>query len=324
MRDRAPVLRVFLAIAVSVAGCAIVRSAAAQGVEDDAEAHFREGEAAFERQEYERALASFREAFRLAPHDAVRFNIAVCLERLGRIREAVTEYEAAALSAVLDRSARQHAAELGERARAELVTLVVEGSPEGAGVYIDQELRCSIPCRTPVDPGAREVIVRSGSREVRRSLDAAPGTLVILDVGALESSEEEAPGGAGPSEVGSGGMEADGQAGLSEEQERPAVSSATGFEPSAWTWIGGTIALVGVGGIIGFGVRARDLHSAYEASPTAAVRDEGLWMRDLANAAIAIAGAGAIVVLVDLVLAASRASEPRSLSIRGARLQLRF
>ncbi|AKF04107.1 tetratricopeptide repeat protein [Sandaracinus amylolyticus] len=82
---------------------------------------FRAGEAAFIEEDDARALTLFRRAFELAPHDAVRFNIAVCLERLGRPEEALQEYEAAAISTQLDEAARARARSQADALRARIV-----------------------------------------------------------------------------------------------------------------------------------------------------------------------------------------------------------
>ncbi|UJR83373.1 hypothetical protein [Sandaracinus amylolyticus] len=82
---------------------------------------FRSGEAAFIEEDDARALTLFRRAFELAPHDAVRFNIAVCLERLGRPEEALQEYEAAAISTQLDDTARARARAQADALQARIV-----------------------------------------------------------------------------------------------------------------------------------------------------------------------------------------------------------
>lgn len=70
---------------------------------------FAQAEARFAAGEYEAALALFRQAMATAPHDALLFNLAVCLERLGRTSEARETYEAAARSPQLNEEARGRA-----------------------------------------------------------------------------------------------------------------------------------------------------------------------------------------------------------------------
>jgi hypothetical protein len=78
---------------------------------------FAAGEAAFAAGETEVALAHFRRALVLAPHDAVRFNLAICLERLGHAEEALREYEIVAASADVDDDTRSRASVLATALR---------------------------------------------------------------------------------------------------------------------------------------------------------------------------------------------------------------
>ena len=89
-------------------------------------------ERAFAEADDERALALFRRAFELAPHDAVRFNIAVCLERLGRPAEAISEYEAAARSAQLDEATRARARDQADAVRARVAASDVRAREDRA------------------------------------------------------------------------------------------------------------------------------------------------------------------------------------------------
>lgn len=94
-------------------------SALAQGdVRARAGEEFAAGEAAFEAGEVETALGHFQRAFELAPHDAVRFNLAICFEALGRDEEALREYEIVAASAEVDADTRERAAVLAAGIRA--------------------------------------------------------------------------------------------------------------------------------------------------------------------------------------------------------------
>ncbi|MCC7541254.1 MAG: tetratricopeptide repeat protein, partial [Deltaproteobacteria bacterium] len=147
---------------------------------------FQRGERAFDEGRTEEALDDFRRAFRLAPHDAVRFNIAVCLERLGRFIEAAQEYDAASVSEALDAPTQQRAREQAARVRLSTALLIVSGSPAGADVLVDDERRCALPCRVRVDPGARRIVVRSAGGEATRSVTVARGAeaRVRLDVSA--------------------------------------------------------------------------------------------------------------------------------------------
>ena len=68
------------------------------------------------------------------------------------------------------------------------------------------------------------------------------------------------------------------------------------------TVVGASVVAVGAGGVIGFGLRADDLHDTYLAHPSVDTRDEGLVMKGLANASIAVGCVGALLVVGDLLL----------------------
>lgn len=75
---------------------------------------FAQAEAKFAAAEYEAALVLFRQAMAAQPHDALLFNMAVCLEKLGRTEDARQTYEAAAQSLQLDDEARERARRAAE------------------------------------------------------------------------------------------------------------------------------------------------------------------------------------------------------------------
>jgi hypothetical protein len=250
-----------------------------------ARAAFAAGETAFAQHDYELALQRFRRAFTLAPHDAVRFNVAMCLERLARFREATLEYEAAASSTDLRPHVRRRARELADKARVRLGTLFVHGQPVGAAVVVDGAHLGTLPCRLLVDARVHDVVVRSGAIEERRRVEVTRGGAVTVEI-TLPTSL--------PVLV----------AQRAEIAQRPAG-------PGLLTWVGGGVALAGAGGAIAFGLRARSLHDDFVATPTSGTRDDGVLMRNLANVSLAVAVAGAATALVDLVwLRPRRAARP--------------
>lgn len=60
---------------------------------------YRRGMEAYREGDYEAALEGFRAAYDLQPLDPLRYNIAMCLERMGRLEEAIVELEALATTA---------------------------------------------------------------------------------------------------------------------------------------------------------------------------------------------------------------------------------
>lgn len=248
---------------------------------------FAAAERAFADEDYPEALRLFRAAFDAAPNDAVRFNIAVCLERLGRFREAGLEYDAAVASTLLTTEIRDRAREESRRVRARLGRVEITGTPPGAVVRIDGVELCRLPCALDVDPGRRELTARAGAALDREIVEVVRGETHRI---ALAATITAAPRG-----------------------------------PGILTWAGAGTTALGSGAAIIFGLRARALHDDYLANPMTETRDDGLRMRDLTNTSIAIAAVGLAVVAFDLVVlarrpgAVSRRDRPRT-----ALLELRF
>lgn len=89
--------------------------AAEPAAEAQAARLFDAGQARFREGRYEAALELFRQALGVVPHDAVWFNVAVCLERLGRPGEAYEAYRNAAESPTLSEAARTRARAAADR-----------------------------------------------------------------------------------------------------------------------------------------------------------------------------------------------------------------
>lgn len=231
---------------------------------------FARAERAFADEDYPEALRLFRTAFEMVPNEAVRFNIAVCFERLGRFREAGLEYEAAAKSASLAADVRARAKTEAERVRARLGTVSIGGEPAGASVRVDGVELCNLPCRIELDPGRREIVVAAGVATDRAVVEIARGATSEVTLRATIAQPPPARG------------------------------------PGVLTWTGGGLGVVGTGVAIYFGLRTRSLHEEYLANPTVETRDEGLRARDIANVSIAVAAIGAALVAVDLFILARR------------------
>ncbi|MEM9864173.1 MAG: tetratricopeptide repeat protein [Myxococcota bacterium] len=258
----------------------------------DARRSFQQGERFFADGQFARALAGFRRAFELSPHDAVRFNIAVCYEELGRIQEAVAEYETAAESGQLDEPTRARARELAAGARSKLATLAFVGAPEGALITLGSGRSCRLPCQLEVDPrGIRVQASHEGYATFERPIDPSVGQRMEVAI-ALERS----PSLPVPSRP------------ESEPSAPPLQTPSTERRGvTVWTPIGASILAVGLSGVVGFGVRASSIHD--DCDPFCASRsdaDAGQRAQNVTNAAIGVAAAGAVIVLVDLILARRR------------------
>jgi hypothetical protein len=253
----------------------------------EARAAFLAGEAAFAQDDYVLALDHFRRAFALAPHDAVRFNVAVCLERLGRFREATVEYDAASESTVLDDAGRARATGLAERTRARLGALRIESS-EPAEIDVDG-VSCLAPCRLELDPGHYTASAR-GAVETRFEVDIVRGAEARHDLDGTQAADHE-PG-------------------------DPPSRGWTSFGALLGAGLG--IAALGGAGMIGFGTAAQGAHDRFTGGMASEpLAQEGELYRDLANVSIAVLAAGAVLAVIDLILLA--ADPPR----RGERAESR-
>ncbi|MEQ9074361.1 MAG: hypothetical protein RLP09_10945 [Sandaracinaceae bacterium] len=259
---------------------ALLASTRASAQAPSAAEEFQRGLEAFEQDRIEAALAHFRSALELDPRDAVRFNIALCLEQLGQHREAAEEYERAASSDEVPEEARRLAAAQAEVNRARLAELRATGWP-GARLSVDGRARCTLPCATREDPGAHEIAATLDGRTWSDSVQLRAGERVILSV-----------------------------------VEPPARVVAAPAEPvveSGWTpaigWLGGlgiSLGLAGTGATIGLGWHAERLHAQYVLAPSLDGAREGSAFRDATNVSLSIAIAGAALFLVDLIVGTGR------------------
>lgn len=251
---------------------------------------FRDAQQAFSHDDYLEALRLFRAAYEAAPHPTVRFHIAVSLEHLGRLREAWGELVEVAATAGLTPAQRRDATTQVDRVRALLVTLRIEGEPVGASVRIDDAPMCTLPCEIPVDPGDHEVTIEDARGRASAHVSGLRGASVAVhlviappSIAAVEPDAEAPDASAEPS--------------APTPPRRPVAGVG-------WLLVtGSVVAAAGIGGTIGLGVRASDLHAAYLDDPTSSLRDEGMLFRDLTNASIGVGALGLVLVAIDALLA---------------------
>lgn len=230
--------------------------------------------AAFDQNDYQAALERYREAYAIAPVDALRFNIARCLERLARFREAAEVWEALTASAALDDAQRATAAEQLAFVRARLGTVAIEAQPGLERATIDGELECTLPCEVALDPGSHSARA-SGARDAERSFDLARGERLVLRF--------EAPGAIAPVRV--------------PVDPEPASS----FSVSWLGWTGVAVAVAGAAAAIGFGVWTIDLVDEFDLNPQERFADEGDVVWGFTLGGIGLAGTGVVLMLIDFL-----------------------
>jgi hypothetical protein len=241
-------------------------------VANEAKQEFEHGEHAFAAGDYARALRHFQNADRLATHVSARFNIAVCLEKLGRIREALELYRALSQSSEIDFKAKNEAEERAARAESALATLELQG-PRGSEVSVDDRDRCLAPCTLTVNPGDHRV--RFGV--TRTPIDVSVSSGEVLRVSA-PATPVRAP---------------------RKEARRIPEEPPSSERFGPLSWIGAGAFVVGGGMFLYYGLRTDRLHEEYKSEPNPDTRDRGIRARTTANIALGIALVGAAVVVVD-------------------------
>ncbi len=164
---------------------------------------FRDATADFDAERYEAALAKFRRVADVRETAQVRFNIAQCEERLGKLGSALGDYELAQRETTADakgdetqRIARDHAESL--RSQSPRLTVTLKGFDSGAEVFLDgaRLASVSVGIALPVDSGKHVVEVRaSGYEPAKREVLAANGqkARVEIDRASLTTATDTAP-----------------------------------------------------------------------------------------------------------------------------------
>jgi hypothetical protein len=229
---------------------------------------------AFDRGDFQLALTAFERVYALQPKEELRFNIGLCLEKLGRLRDAFEAYSAARASGALDAEGLARADSRMKDVRARLATVALK-APAGAELHVDRALSCTAPCELVVDPGAHtwEVGTQSGS------IVGSPGASVLIEPAPPPAARPE------PS---------------------PALEPQVSAAPPPWSprwamFAGAALAVGGGGGIIGFGLWSNQLLTAYKLAPTKALADQGELVTLVANVCIGVAVVGLLTVAIDLL-----------------------
>ena len=158
------------------------------GQADEAQFHFLRGNRAYQDKRFEDALASYYTSNRLVANRNVQFNIARCLDRLGRYDEAFRAW-----STLLDQALPEKEQKAAQDAIAELrphlALLEIETKPPGATIYAgrrDLGALGKTPKNLALRPGLTKIILEcEGYRPVELSAEPAQSKQIKLSV-ALE------------------------------------------------------------------------------------------------------------------------------------------
>ena len=200
---RPPLLATALAIAISGAsGATHAQPAQRTPEQQEADRHFKDGVARYKEGKFDAALAEFKEAYRIAPHPLVLYNMAGCYRELSRYGEAVKAYR----QFLSEGPGKAPESRLTD-ARAELdkiyalvgrVTVAVE--PEaGASLFLDGQPLGTFPIEMPliISPGTHKLLARApGRADVERELRITGGE--DLPIAMILPARPEPKGPAGP------------------------------------------------------------------------------------------------------------------------------
>ena len=283
----------FASVLLVVPSLALPSNASAQTEAERAQARaaFQRGVEAYAAERFEEALASFQEAYRIAPHPSVRVNMANCYERLERPLEALDHFERFLAEAENASAEQQREVRTAvRRLRQQVGEVFVRVQPDGATVRVGNVLRTA-PVLEPIElaRGTHRVEVSfAGHRTETRDVEVRGGDRVELTVTLVQAAPEvvtpppevldsegtndasDADEGANDATVGDDAFEEEDDAGGGRRLHFDAPTIAAGAA---------TVVLLGT--TIGLGVAALGAESDFEdaverstSAPTAAERNE--------------------------------------------------
>jgi tetratricopeptide (TPR) repeat protein len=163
----------------------VATSAAAQDAREEAQKIVTDADAKFQAGDLDGALAGYQDAYGRYPSPRLHYNLALCLDGLGRSVDAVAEFErflAEAPDAPIEH--RTYASGAVTRLEPKIGRLELRGFPIGARVTVDGTAAGVTPMRPiPVAPGEHVITVgtyqqaarvAAGGRELVIDLSAAP------------------------------------------------------------------------------------------------------------------------------------------------------
>lgn len=217
-------------VAAALLALALLAALASSAAADDtaasrreADRHFKTGVKLFEETKYSEALAEFEQAYALASHPLVLYNLAATHRALSQYAQAVDFYnrflaegKGVVKPAQLARGQRELADLLRLIARVDVTT-----EPEGAEVSVDGRAIGPTPLGQPLILGPGDHVVRAtlaGRQQAERAIRVAAGDTLAVALTLAEKPVEPPPpaeGGAAAPSVGAAVAAPDGERRLS-------------------------------------------------------------------------------------------------------------
>lgn len=160
--------------------------------------HFRQGQAAYQRGELQKAVTEWKAAYAVDPKPLIKFNLSQAYERLGKLQQAAEALDAYLAAAPEDDPYRSDA-EARRTAIASRISktgIQVQGAPEGAAIYVDGEPQGTTPVQGPlaVGPGEHRIRVQmDGYQDFRAAVVVPAGETVAVNAELEPAAEAMAP-----------------------------------------------------------------------------------------------------------------------------------
>lgn len=160
---------------------------------------FNQGISQYEASQYEAALESFQEAYRLSPHPLVRVNMANCYDRLGKPVEALFHFERFLSETEGDRSRAAQRTEVESalrRLKRSVGELNLRVIPDGSMVRVDETEERRSPIVEPIVLAAGDhviVVTRPGFATTERRVQIRGGQIENVNITLDREAVSEAP-----------------------------------------------------------------------------------------------------------------------------------